>query len=207
MNPTLRTSTARPRRRGRLIAAGAVAAALSVVGGAGAAMAVAPTSAVSVAVSGALQEAGVSWEGMPDGYTQAQYEAFWGAGYSYDDVLALNELWSTGDTATKARAGQLILDGQEVPVAPSGPDEAVDEAGSPVGDTPIEGSDPSEAGVAYTPEQYEAFWGAGYTIEDMEALSDLWSTEALETKARAGQMILDGQTLPVAPGSTTSSTS
>ena len=44
---------------------------------------------------------------MPAGYTQAQYDT-------------LSALWNSDATETKAHAGQLILDGQTVPVAPSG---------------------------------------------------------------------------------------
>ncbi|QGQ18250.1 hypothetical protein GC089_01925 [Cellulomonas sp. JZ18] len=62
---------------------------------------------------------------------------------------------------------------------------------------------PADPAAEYTAEQYDAFWGAGYTVEDAEALAALWGTEITETKARAGQALLDGQTLPVAPGSST----
>lgn len=55
----------------------------------------------------------------------------------------------------------------------------------------------------YEREQYEAFWGAGYEVEDVEALAALWQTDDyIETKARAGQMLLDGLPLPIPPGST-----
>ncbi|NAZ75960.1 hypothetical protein GTQ99_11130, partial [Kineococcus sp. T13] len=108
-----------PRRRPRrLLAAGALAAGVSLAG-AGVAAAAAP-SATGRAVLEITRAVGVDWTAMPEGYDRAQYEAFWGAGYTYDDVLVLNELWGTGDTETKARAGQLVLDGQSLPLAPSG---------------------------------------------------------------------------------------
>src|SRR4051794_27543793 len=116
MNPTTTTPAARRSRR-RLVAVGVIAAGLSVAGS-GAAFAVAPTSSVGKAVAGALHDVGVDWSSMPEGYTQAQYEAFWGAGYTPEDVAALGALWSTDDTETKARAGQMLLDGQPVPMAP-----------------------------------------------------------------------------------------
>ena len=210
MNPTTTTHAARRTRR-RLVAVGVVAASLSVAGS-GAALAVAPTSAVGRAVSGALEQVGVDWSAMPDGYTQAQYEAFWGAGYTPEDVAALGALWSTDDTETKARAGQMLLDGQAPPIAPgsSSDDAAATAAVDPGTDdqTAQPGDDWSSMPEDYTQAQYEAFWGAGYTVDDVKALGALWSTEATETKARAGQMLLDGQTPPVAPGSTpTSATS
>jgi len=43
-----------------------------------------------------------------------------GAGYTAEDVTALNSLWHTDSITTKARAGQLILDHHRVPVAPHG---------------------------------------------------------------------------------------
>ena len=46
----------------------------------------------------------------------------------------------------------------------------------------------------------EPFWGAGYTDADLAALSSLWHSDEAETKAHAGQMILDGDVLPIAPG-------
>ncbi|GEL98545.1 hypothetical protein [Cellulomonas terrae] len=179
------TTHHRPTTR-RFVAVGVVAVGLCVVG-TGVAAAAAPTSALSRSVTEILQSAGVDWSSMPDGYTPEQYEAFWGAGYSTEDVEALGALWNLEATETKARAGQLILDGQPVPVAPTG---------SATSDADDEGA------VLLSDEQFEAFWGAGYTEEDIEALGAIWSTEYVETKARAGQMILDGQTPPVAPTGT-----
>lgn len=203
-----RTTTAHPRRR--LVAVGVIAATLT-VGGAGAAIAANPDSPAGQAVEEALGLVGVDWSGMPDGYTREQYVAFWGAGYTPEDADALSELWGTDWTETKARAGQMILDGEEVPVAPSGtvptaPAEGTDAPAAPTrpeGDAPA--AEEEAPAVDYTAEQYDAFWGAGYTFEDAEALAALWGTEITETKARAGQALLDGQTLPVAPGSTTAS--
>lgn len=61
------------------------------------------------------------------------------------------------------------------------------------------GADSSSMPEGYTVEQYEAFWGAGYTSQDRQVLQDLWHTDATETKARAGQMLIDGERVPVAP--------
>ncbi|WP_315099184.1 hypothetical protein [uncultured Cellulomonas sp.] len=174
------TPTTRPRTR-RLVAVSAVAVGLCVAG-TGVATAAAPTSALSRSVTEILQSAGVDWSTMPDGYTPEQYQAFWGAGYSAENVEELGALWNLDATDAKARAGQLILDGQQVPVTPSGGETA-----------------PT---VEITAEQLDAFFGAGYTGEDVDALAALWQTEFSETKARAGQMILDGQTPPVAPSGT-----
>ncbi|WP_454048744.1 hypothetical protein [Cellulomonas sp. Marseille-Q8402] len=180
MNATPTTTGAR-RKPLRLVAVGLAATTLCVAG-AGFAAAANPETRFARAVEGAVQAVGIDWSAMPENYTQAQYETFWGAGYGAQDVEELNELWGTSDTETKARAGQLLIDGQPVPVAPSGPE-----------DTSV---------AAITAEQSDAFFGAGYTGEDVEELSALWSTEFLETKARAGQLLLDGEQLPIEPSGT-----
>ena len=43
----------------------------------------------------------------------------------------------------------------------------------------------------------DAFWAAGYTSEDVATLGELWHTDPFETKAKAGQLLLDGQPLPL----------
>ncbi|GEK21989.1 hypothetical protein [Cellulomonas xylanilytica] len=165
------------RRGGRLVAAGVLTSTLAVAG-AGAAAAANPYSDVARVVEGVAQSVGLEWSAMPDGYTREQYEAFWGAGYTIDDVEALADLWHLDATATKAQAGQLLLDGQTPPVGPG--------ATAPDGT----GSDQKQAA-------YDAFWEAGYTVEDLETLAELWGTDPMETKARAGQLVLDGETLPL----------
>ena len=172
-------TTGAPARRRRLLAVGVVAAGMSVAC-AGGAMAVAPDSAVSRTLAGALRTVGLEWAGMPDGYTPEQYEAFWDAGYTSGDAAHLAELWDVDVTEAKARAGQLLVDGGTAPIAP--------------------GTHP-EAGAGDVAE-LDALWDAGYTFEDVQQLGTLWSTDVAETKARAGQALLDGQTLPVPPSGT-----
>lgn len=171
------TVTTLVRRGAKVAVAGAVISTLA-VGGAGAAAAANPYSEVARVVEGVAQTVGLEWSAMPDGYTREQYEAFWGAGYTIDDAWALADLWNLDVTATKAQAGQLLLDGQAPPVAPGATGQ-------------------EEALVDVDQERYDAFWEAGYTVEDLEALGELWHTGAAETKARAGQLILDGEPLPL----------
>ncbi|WP_421742840.1 hypothetical protein [Cellulomonas sp.] len=170
-HPPEATVTALRRRGGKLVAAGVVTSALAVAG-AGAAAAANPYSDAARRFEDVVQSVGIDWSAMPAGYTRDQYEAFWGAGYTPEDVAALEELWHTDTTETKARAGQLLLDGDTPPVAP--------------GRVAL----PGQAEV-------DAFWSAGYTIEDVETLSGLWHTDMFETKARAGRLILDGEPLPL----------
>jgi len=116
---------------------------------------------------------------MPEGYTAEQYDAFWGAGYTWGDAVALAELWATDETSAKSKAGQALLDGQPVPLAPG-----------TVPDAPVEDADPL----------WTAFAGSGYTYDDAVALADLWATDVDDAKARIGQAVLDGADLPIAPG-------
>lgn len=176
--PTLTTAT---RRGTKAVAAGVVTSALAVAG-AGAAAAADPYSDVARTVENVAQAVGIPWSPMPDGYTRDQYDAFWGAGYTAEDVAALGDLWQTDPVAAKARAGQLVLDGQAVPVPPSGAEQGVL--------VPIE-----QAEIAV-----EAFFDAGYAWDDAVALGALWSVEPADTKIRAGQMLLEGEPLPFAPG-------
>jgi hypothetical protein len=174
------------RRGTKVVAVGVVTGALAVAG-AGAAAAANPYSGVARTVEEVAHAVGIEWSAMPDGYTRAQYEAFWAA-YTVDDMEALSALWSTDAVETKARAGQMLLDGLTPPVAPP----VAPSAGPSVGE-----------GLATDEQQarYDAFWDAGYTADDLDALTELWRSDPSETKARAGQLLLDGQPLPVAPGS------
>ena len=168
------------RRGAKVVAAGVVTSALAVAG-AGAAAAANPYSPVARTVENVAHSVGIEWSAMPAGYTREQYEAFW-ATCSVADMEELSALWGTDPVETKARAGQMILDGQTPPVtaaAPTAPQAADDQV------------------------LRDAFWDAGYTVDDLEALSHLWNSEPSETKVHAGRMILDGEQLPVGPGTST----
>lgn len=175
------TTTTTPGRTRVLAVSGILVAASLSFAGASAAMADdAPeptadaTTQPEVAVAGAGDG---SYEG------EAQLDAYFGAGYTFDDALALSDLWSADLFETKVRAGQALLDGESLPVAP--------------GSTPVAEDEWAASGL--TAEQATAFFDAGYSGEDIDALNALWSTSTPETKARAGQLLLDGEALPVAP--------
>lgn len=186
------STTGSPRRAAAL---GAVAVALT-VGAAGAAYALATADrpAAEVTAGDAAPAAPVDaalptdrptadLPAGPDDYTQERADAFWGAGYSMEDANALADLWAVEVVEAKGRAGQLLLDGQPVPVAPG---------------SSLDLTDPDTiAGL-----QLEAFWDAGYTGEDGTALAALWNVEVIEAKTAAGQMIRDGQALPIDPSGT-----
>lgn len=173
------------RRGGRVVVAGLVTSTLAVAG-AGAAAAANPYSGVARAVENVAQAVGIEWSAMPDGYTREQYEAFWGAGYTVEDMDALSALWDLGYIETKARAGQLLLDGQALPLD------------DPTPRTPV---DLDVESPATPPDAFDAFGNAGYTYEDAVALSELWNLDVYESKARAGELLLAGQEPPIEPGS------
>jgi hypothetical protein len=164
------------RRAGAIALTGVVASALGMVGAATAA-ATNPYTEFAAAIDGVAHAVGVDWSSMPDGYTREQYDAFWGTGYTYEDQLKLEEIWSLDATEAKALAGQMILDGKKLPFEPG--TYATPE---------LSAADTAAA---------EAFIDAGYTAEDVETLRDLWKTNYVETKVRAGEMLLDGETPPL----------
>lgn len=90
----------------------------------------------------------------------------------------------------------MLLDGKPLPLAPG-------EAGglTPADPDPDEGWEGWDGG--FTTEQYDAYFGAGYTYEDDLALGQLWGLDYIEVKIRADQTLIEGRTLPIAPGSTT----
>ena len=188
MNPFIKPTATRRPRSGRFLAVGIAAASLTVIC-AGVATAVAPLAPATPTPTAAAQPANTDWSAMPAGYTRAQYEAFWGAGYTPEDVTALSDLWKSDSTQTKARAGQMILDGDVLPVAPS---PAVVQSSADDLSTPKAGDQA----------KYDAFWSAGYTSANLTKLNDLWKSGSFDTKARAGEMILEGKSLPVAPSGT-----
>jgi hypothetical protein len=165
------------RRAGTIAVTGVVVSALGAAG-AGAAAAADPYSEFAAAVDGFAQAVGVEWSSMPHGYTREQHDAFWGAEYTAGDLDTLSDLWDVGYLETKARAGQMILDGETLPV----------EAGASGPDPEVHSLDPAAQ---------DAFREAGYTVEDAERLAELWQVDMYEAKARAADMLLDGKTPPL----------
>ena len=113
-------------------------------------------------------------------------DAYFAAGYGYDDALKLAQLWHmNGDPATiKAEAGRRLLAGQQLPIAPLSPSP------TPTGSMPANGTD---AAVA-------AYFAAGYTYDDAVTLGKMWNiADTYQVKADAGQQLLAGQTLPIKP--------
>jgi hypothetical protein len=98
-----------------------------------------------------------------------------------EDANALADLWHVNVLEAKGRAGQLLLDGQPVPVAPG---------------SSVDMTDPDViAGLELT-----AYWDAGYNAEEATELAALWNVEVIEAKQMAGRMLRAGEALPIGPG-------
>jgi hypothetical protein len=129
---------------------------------------------------------------MPSGTPATPQEkalsAFFDAGYDYNDALTLGTLWHETDvTQIKTEAGQKLLDGQTLPIVPSTP--VASSAASVVTGSASTGSP-----------ALDAYFAAGYNYNDALTLGTMWhETDIAQIKAEAGQKLLDGQTLPIAP--------
>jgi hypothetical protein len=110
----------------------------------------------------------------------AALAAFFNAGYTYDDAVALAKLWNSPDPfQVKATAGQDLLNGQHLPLAP--------------GSAPAAPADNETDPTA-------AFFNAGYTYDDAVALAKLWHlSEPYDAKTAASQKLAAGETLPIRP--------
>jgi hypothetical protein len=109
----------------------------------------------------------------------AQVNAFFAAGYDYNDAVKLAALWHLPDANhAKVAAGKKLLAGEKLPIKPTPADP---------------GSDPSAAPV-------NAFFAAGYTYDDAVRLAALWhQSDPYQAKVAAGKKLLAGETLPIKP--------
>lgn len=78
--------------------------------------------------------------------------------------------------------------------------DALQGAGRQAAPVAVEPAAEAATTAAPTSDPSEALWEAGYTWGDAQHLAELWGLDMMEAKARAGQALLDGQTLPLTPG-------
>lgn len=117
---------------------------------------------------------------------QKDWDAYFAAGYDYDDALELARIWNlTGDIGTvKAEAGRRLLAGETLPIQP--------------GTAPSH--DPSPAPETAEAAQVDAFFAAGYDYNDAVKLAELWKTsDPYQAKVEGGKKLLAGETLPIKP--------
>jgi hypothetical protein len=126
-----------------------------------------------------------------DAAESADVNAFFNAGYTYDDALKLARLWKSADAYhAKVTGGQKLLAGETLPVKPGSTPSSIEAA-------PSLGFDSQDAA------DIDAFFNAGYTYDDAVQLGKLWNNSDLyDVKASAGKKVAAGETLPIAPGST-----
>jgi hypothetical protein len=112
-----------------------------------------------------------------DGESPAMTKYF-DAGYDYNDAVKLGQVWNQTDiNQVKSEAGQKLLNGDTLPVPPSG---------KPV--------PPENQAVA-------TFFGDGYTYNDAVKLAKMWHVSSYQAKIEGGKKLENGDTLPVHAGS------
>jgi len=117
---------------------------------------------------------------------QKEWDAYFGAGYGYDDAVKLAKIWhSKADIGTvKAEAGRRLLAGQQLPIKP-GPEAPATGSG---------GTGSKEAA------RVDAFFAAGYDYHDAVKLARLWKqSDPYQAKVLGGKKLLAGDTLPIRP--------
>lgn len=139
----------------------------------------------------------VTPNGTPETAAQKDMDAYFNAGYDYNDATMLASLWHETDiTQVKTDAGAKLMAGQTLPIAAgAGASEASTASASP------------NASDALQTAQLDAYFNAGYDYDNAVTLAGLWhETDIGTVKAEAGAKLLAGQSLPVTPGSTPSPT-
>jgi hypothetical protein len=156
-------------------------------------------------------------------------DAFFSAGYEYQDAVTLAGMWHVGSYSAKIKGGKLLLAGQDLPIPPSGPPTAAGTAivgsnstgklalkrltkaqraklakAGKIVVVPGAGSAASSgSGSEATAAAMAAYFAAGYDYQDAVALGKVWNeTDINQIKAEAGQKLIAGDTLPVAPSGT-----
>jgi hypothetical protein len=168
------------------------------------------------------QPLAVKPSGTPEAPVDSDVSAFFAAGYTYDDAVALSKLWHNSSYQAKVEGGKKLLDHQPLPIPPSGSSGSSTDTTHLVtgakaaslakllkakGKVVLTTSGHSQvigSSAAETPADKEraAFFAAGYDYNDAVALGNLWhESDPWQVKADAGQKLIDGQTLPIAAGS------
>ena len=108
------------------------------------------------------------------------WDAYFSAGYDYDDAVKLARLWKSTDPIgeVKAEAGRRLLAGEDLPFRP----------------------DPGNVADAKDAARVDAFFTAGYSVDDAVQLAELWNKpDAYSAKIEGGKRLLAGKKLPIKP--------
>jgi hypothetical protein len=145
-----------------------------------------PANTGSATLPAAAPASAVPSASLGDAELQKYYDAFFNAGYGYDDAVKLAGIWKLGNAQpgdVKAEAGRRLLLGETLPIQP-GPRQP----------------DAEPTTNALADKQYAAFFGAGYTWDEAEKLAKIWKiADPSDAKLEAGKRLLAGQELPVKP--------
>jgi hypothetical protein len=120
-----------------------------------------------------------------DAELQRQYDAYFNAGYDYDDAVVLAKLWKSTEEpgAIKAEAGRRLLAGETLPIKPTPDDQTPDEEISPTDQ-----------------KRLDAYFAAGFNYDDAVKLAKLWKlADPYAAKVEGGKRLLADKKLPVKP--------
>ncbi|WP_433292228.1 hypothetical protein ACQP2F_27460 [Actinoplanes sp. CA-030573] len=118
---------------------------------------------------------------------QKGLDAYFNAGYDYDDAVKLAALWHVNavPAKVKAEAGLRLLAGEQLPFAATPNDDST-------------ATPPDE--ITKNQKQLDAFFNAGYTWDEAEKLAKIWHlSDPFDAKIKGGKKLLAHQTLPVKP--------
>jgi hypothetical protein len=122
---------------------------------------------------------------------QADWDAYFQAGYGYDDAVKLAKIWHSRDEVglVKAEAGRRLLAGERLPITPH-PNSTANPGGGDTG-SPITAKDQK---------RIDAFFAAGYDYNDAVKLAKQWhQADPYQAKIEGGKRLLAGGTLPIQP--------
>jgi hypothetical protein len=109
---------------------------------------------------------------------QAALDAFFNAGYTWDDAVKLAKAWHLSDPSdAKVMGGKKIEAHQALPFKPK----------------------PANLKAAKEQIAVEKFWNAGYDQIDAAKLAKIWHVSTYQAKVEGGQKLLAGETLPIKP--------
>jgi hypothetical protein len=122
-----------------------------------------------------------------DAELDADWAAYFAAGYGYDDAVQLAAVWNTSQDIglVKAEAGRRLLAGETLPVSPHpNPDISTTPGPDDLADM----------------DALRTYFAAGYDWDDAVQLAALWNLpDPSDAKVAAGKKLEAGQTLPIAP--------
>ena len=112
---------------------------------------------------------------------QLWFDAYFGAGYDYDDAEQLSRLWKVPPNEAKVEGGRRLAAGETLPIVATPGDNEFD--ASPEAD-----------------KRRQAFFDEGYVYEDAQRLAQIWKLDSVgDAKVEAGKQLLAGKKLPFRP--------